>query len=234
MRQNILAGMAALLLAGALAAEVPDKALHPYVRASGEATVSAKPDRVRLNIGVSTTAKTAQAAAAQNASQTEAMIAALKRSLPAGAEVHTSGYSVTPDYTTPRNGGDAVVSGYTVTNTVEIASDDLANVGKVIDAGMQAGANNVRGIEFLLKDDAPVRARALQEAARKARSSAEAMAAALGLKVTRVLAVEEGEPQVVRPMMAPMAMARGAANTPVEAGNIQVQAVVTVTVEVAP
>jgi uncharacterized protein len=78
-----------------------------------------------------------------------------------------------------------------------------------------------------------VRAQALSEASRKARAAAEAMAAALGLKVVRVLSAEEGgQPQVIRPMA--MAMKVAASPTPIESGNIQVQASVTVTVEVAP
>jgi uncharacterized protein YggE len=202
---------AALMLPATFAAAQPplDRTAHPYIRTTAEATVSAKPDRARLTIGVVT-----QAGAA--------------------AEIRTSGYSLTPNFTNPRNGGPPVLSGYTASNTVEITTDDLANVGKVIDEGAAAGANNVRGLDFLLKDDAPVHAQALREAARKARASADSMAAALGLKVLRVLSAEEGEPQVVRPMRM-MAMAAGAnTTTPIESGNIQIQATVTLTVEVAP
>ncbi|HLY18887.1 MAG TPA: SIMPL domain-containing protein [Bryobacteraceae bacterium] len=216
------------------AAQPLDRASHPYVRATADATVSVPPDRARLTIGVVSQAGTAQAAAAQNASQTESMVTALRRSLGSSAELHTSGYSLNPEFTYAKPGGKPVISGYTASNTVEITTDDLAKVGKVIDAGTQAGGNNVRGIEFLLKDETPVRARALHDAALKARASADAMAGALGLKVARVLSAEEGEPQVIRPMMRAMAMAPGAsAATPIESGNIQVQASVTLTVEVS-
>jgi uncharacterized protein YggE len=161
-------------------------------------------------------------------------VAALRRSLGASAEIRTSGYSLTPNFRYARDGGQPTLTGYTASNAVEIVTSDLANLGKVIDAGTQAGANNVRGLEFQLKDEAPVRAQALAEAARKARAGAEAMAAALGLKIVRVLSAEEGgEPQVVRPRLA-MAMGAQNATTPIESGNIQVQASVTVTVEVAP
>jgi uncharacterized protein YggE len=227
---------AALMLPATFAAAQPplDRTAHPYIRTTAEATVSAKPDRARLTIGVVTQAANAQTAAARNATETESMLAALRRSLGAAAEIRTSGYSLTPNFTNPRNGGPPVLSGYTASNTVEITTDDLANVGKVIDEGAAAGANNVRGLDFLLKDDAPVHAQALREAARKARASADSMAAALGLKVLRVLSAEEGEPQVVRPMRM-MAMAAGAnTTTPIESGNIQIQATVTLTVEVAP
>lgn len=228
--------MVAAVAASAACAEAQpsqDKTGRPYIRATGDATVSAKPDRAKLDIGVVTQAANAQNAAAQNAAQTESMVAALRRSLGPAAEIRTSGYSLTPDFHYAKDGGQPTLSGYTASNTVEIVTNDLANVGKVIDAGTQAGANNVRGLEFQLKDEAPVRAQALTEAARNARAAAEAMAAALGLKVVQVLSAEEGgPPQVIRPMV--MARKAAASPTPIESGNIQVQASVTVTVEVAP
>jgi len=235
MLRAVASGIGLMCLA-ALASAQPtwNRTAHPYIRATAEATVSAKPDCARLTIGVVTQAPKAESAAAQNAEQSATMLAALRRSLGANADIHTTGYSLTPDFTYPKNGGRPILSGYTASNTVEITTDDLANAGKVIDAATQAGANNVRNLEFLLKNDAPVRARALAEAAKKARASAEAIAAALGLKVVRVLSAEEGEPQVIRPM--PMMARAAAANvtTPIESGNIRIQATVTLTVEVAP
>jgi uncharacterized protein len=233
LRVCLVVAMVAATAAWADAQPAQDKSGRPYIRATGEATVSAKPDRARLEIGVVTEAGNAQNAAAQNATQTESMVTALRRSLGQTAEIHTSGYSLTPNFRYSKDGGQPTLSGYTASNTVAIVTDDLAKVGKVIDAGTQAGANNVRGLEFQLKDETPVRAQALTEAARKARAAAEAMAAALGLKVVRVLSAEEGRPpQVIRPMA--MAMKAAPSPTPIESGNIQVQASVTVTVEVAP
>ncbi|HTQ55842.1 MAG TPA: SIMPL domain-containing protein [Bryobacteraceae bacterium] len=231
--ETLRAAWLALLGALFVCAQPVERMAHPYVRATGDATVTAQPDRARLSIGVVTQAARAEDAASQNAAKSEALLAALRHSLGAGANIRTSGYALSPNVTYPREGGQPVVKSYTASNTVEITTDDLANVGKVIDVGTAAGANNVRGLEFLLKDEGPVRARALAEAARKARASADAIAAALGLKVVRVLSAEEGEPQVIRPMPM-MAMAGPAQPTPVEAGNIQVQATVTVTLEVAP
>jgi uncharacterized protein YggE len=234
MRQ-VLVSVCGVILAAAgrpATAQAPEHGMPPHIRCTGEASVSAKPDRARLQIGVVTQAATAQAAAADNARQSEATIAALKHSLGENAAIRTSGYSLNPDFSYPKPGEKAVLTGYTASNTVEVTTDDLANAGKLIDAATQAGANNVQGIEFLLKDEEPVRQRALREAARKARAAADTMASALGLRVVRVLAVEEGSPQVIRPARA-MAMA-ASAPTPVEAGNIQVQATVTLTVEVSP
>jgi uncharacterized protein YggE len=226
---------AIVLSAGsAVAQPAADPFAHPYIRSTGEATVFAKPDRARLDIGVVTQAPKAQAAAARNASETTAVVAALHQALGSSAEIRTSGYSLAPDFAYPKAGGQSVLAGYTVSNTVEITTGDLENVGKLIDAGTQAGANNVRSLQFLLKDEQPIRAQALREAAQKARAAAGSMASALGLKIARVLSVEEGTPQVIRPVRALSMAAMAAPATPIESGNIEVQATVTLTVEIAP
>ena len=68
-----------------------DQSGRSYIRTTGDATVSAKPDRARLTIGVTTQAATAQAAGGQNATQTDAMMAALRSTLGASADLRTSG-----------------------------------------------------------------------------------------------------------------------------------------------
>jgi uncharacterized protein YggE len=120
---------------------------------------------------------------------------------------------------------------------VQVTLDDLGRIGDVIDAATRAGANRVQGIQFTLRDQDAVRAEALREAATRARAEAEVLAAALNLKVLRVLTVEEASPQII-PVRAHMAVARTASAaevaTPVEAGTLELSANVTLTVEVGP
>jgi uncharacterized protein YggE len=222
----------AISLAG-MAQTVVDRTAHPFIRTTGGARVAAKPDQAKLSIGVVSQASTAQRAAADNATQTAAVIAALRRSLGPGAEIQTSGYSLNPNYDSPTTGSAPTIRGYTASNTVEITTHELENLGKLIDVGAQAGANSVRDLQFALQNEQAVHAQALREATRQARARADAIAAALGLKVVGVLSAEEGEPQVIRPVRA-VTMAAPSATTPIEAGEIEVQATVTLTVQVAP
>ncbi|MEK7406952.1 MAG: SIMPL domain-containing protein [Acidobacteriota bacterium] len=231
--------LAGWLAAGAMlqAQELAPKPPRPYVRATGEATVSVRPDQAQIDIGVVTEAATAQAAGAQNATRLEAVLAELRKALGAGAEIKSSGYSLNPNRRYPKDGGQPVIVGYTATNVVQVKTKDLAGVGKVIDLATQSGANAIHGLYFTLKDEQAARAKALGEATLKARSQAEAMAAALGLKILRVISIEQGEPMMIRPLrempMARMAEAM-AAPTPVEPGTIDVRATVTVTAELGP
>ena len=118
----------------------------------------------------------------------------------------------------------------------QVQLDDLTRIGAVIDAATQSGANRVQGIQFTLRDQDAVRAQALREAAQRARAEADVLAAALGLKVVRVLTAEENSPRVVPVRMFSRAVTAttAAAPTPVEAGTLDVTADVTLTVEVSP
>jgi len=206
------------------------------IRVTGDARVTAKPDRVQIDIGVTTRAAQSQDAAAQNARQVEAVLAAVRKAAGSTAVLKTISYSLNPNYQYHPKGGEPTIDGYTALNVVQVTLDELGKIGAVIDAATESGANHVQGIQFTLRDQDTVRAEALREAALRARAEAEVLAAALGLKVLRVLTVEESSPRFVpmRVYGGARAMATAAAPTPVEAGTLDVTADVTLSVEVAP
>lgn len=206
------------------------------IRVTGQADVSETPDRVYIDIGVTTQARKSQVAAAQNASRVSIVMAAVRRAAGPGVQLTTAEYSVSPNYSYPRDRGAPTLIGYAVSNVVRIRLDDLRSIGPVIDAATEAGSNNVQNVRFALRDEESPRRAALREAALNARQDAEALAGALGLRIVRVLSVEEQSGGVRIPMVYPqaMTMAAAAAPTPVEPGTLDVNAAVTVTVEVAP
>jgi len=222
------------VLGACLSAQQP-RPPAPVIRAAGEAVLFAPPDQARIELGVIAQAPSAQAAAEQCARQLESVLARLRKLLGEKAEIRTAGYSLSPNYRYPRDGGRPEITGYTASNIVEVRTRALADVGPVIDAATQSGANAVHGLQFTLRDDEAVRMKALQQATRRARANAEAMAAAAGLKIVRVLALEQGEAHLIRPVreLAPARAELAGAPTPVEPGTIEVRASVTLTVEVA-
>lgn len=232
----------ALAAASSWALAQPPPPAHPprpaTIEVTGQAEVSRAPDRVYIDIGVTTQARKSEDAASQNAERLSAVIAAVKGAAGPGAQLTTTQYSISPNYNYPRGGGTPTVVGYTASNVVRVRLDDLGRIGRVIDAATQAGSNNVQDIRFALRDEQAPRDEALREAALNARQDAEALAGALGVGVVRVLAVSESGPEA-RPVpiyaqaMGRLAQAR-VTPTPVEAGTIDVTATVTLTVEVAP
>ena len=225
-----------LLCCGAVAQDQPSRPGRSFVKASGEAVVTAKPDRATVDVGVTTQAQTAQAAAEQNATQFDTVVNKVRQAFGSAAELKTVGYSVNPNYNYPKPGGQATIAGYTASNILEVRLSDIALAGKLIDVATQSGANSIQSLQFTLKDELYAQTDALRQATARARAKAEAMASALGVKVMRVLSAEEGAVNVVRPTMyTAMAAAQRAATppTPVESGAIEVRATVTVMLEVS-
>ncbi len=230
---KIKSAMAILTVFSAVLGAQPPAGNRPSsVRAGGEAVVQAKPDMAILQVGVVTEAPTAQAAATQNATQLQAVLDKLRPMLGSTGEIRTAGYALNPNYQYPRTGGKPTIVGYTASNTVEVTTADLPGLGKIIDAASQGGANRIQGLQFTIKDERPVRAKALREAVGNARANAEAMAAGIGMKLGRVLELEQSSPQIIRPLARQqLAVAESAAPTPVEPGTVDVRATVTLTME---
>src|SRR6476659_5973010 len=153
------------------------------VLVTGDSIVKAQPDTATLLISVVTQGKRAIDAQQENASKSDAVIRATKAALP-GAEVKTSGYSVQPQRVYREN-QPPTITGYEARNTVTVTFSDLGKVGTVIDAASQAGANDIGGVMFTLKQDRPARDQALSEATREAVSKARVIAQALGGRVVR-------------------------------------------------
>src|SRR5882724_5512463 len=109
--------MIALLLVLSCAGAAQEAGKVHFVSASGEATVKTKPDRAQVSIGVVTQAPTAQAASSQNASQTAAVLDAIKRSLGSAGEIKTTGYNISPQYQYAP-GKPPKITGYQANNTV--------------------------------------------------------------------------------------------------------------------
>lgn len=235
--QRILALPLALLLAGpAVAQNVAERPRVPSVSVTGEATIMAEPDQAQIDIGVVTQARTAPDASRDNAERLNRVLTEVRKTLGKGDEVKTSGYSLNPQYRYPQGGKPEIV-GYTASNTVRIKMHKLDDVGKIIDAAMGAGANNINRLAFTLKDEEGARLEALKQASAKAKAKAEAIAKSLGLVVVKILAVSESErgfqPVLRQAPMARAEMAAAAAPTPVEPGTVDVRSTVSLVAELS-
>jgi uncharacterized protein YggE len=215
-----------------LIAQAQAPAPPPFVRASGSATVPVKPDKATIQFSVVTTASTAQDAASQNANVVTAVLAALGTLLGPNPNIQTLSYSLNPNYNFPQN-GQPILTGYTASNTVQVILTDLSLIGRVIDTGIQAGANRVQGLQFGLQDDQPSRAQALKLATAQAKSNADAMASGLGQHTGAAIAIQQGGTSTPTPVLLGVA-ATASATTPVETGVVNVQASVTLDVALVP
>lgn len=204
------------------------------VMVAGDSIVQAQPDTAIVTVSVVTQNRQALAAQQDNAAKTDAVVRALKAAAGSGAEVKTSGYSVQPQRVY-KEGQPPTITGYEARNSVTVTLSDLTKVGSVIDAAAQAGANDVAGISFTLRQDRQARDRALSEATREAVSKAQVIASALGGRVVRIIEVqEEGfQQRPPTPIYRTESFAKAdMASTPIEVGSLEISSRVQLIAEV--
>jgi uncharacterized protein len=199
------------------------------VDGSGEARTS--PDTADLNLAIDTQAKTAEEAATRNAALAAKVIEALKTKLGDKGKITTGGYALNPEYD-QRPNQNARIVGYTAQNTVTVNTGALDLIGALIDSAIAAGANRVNSLSFSVKDDTKPRSEAITIATRDAHAQANALAAALGVKLGKVVkatTVSEARPI---PVFRQMAALSAKVATPVEPGEVTVPATVSLTFEI--
>lgn len=208
----------------------PERPETPSIVVTGNGVVRADPDVAYVRLGVSSRGRTAREAQAQ----TNAAIAKFYDALAAlrveRKDIQTSQLTLNPFYDNPRPGEQPRIAGYEASNVLTVRLTDFAKIGPVIDAGVDAGVNNMQGVSFGLVDDTRPRLEALRNATREARAKAEAIASALGVQLGDVLMVNEGGgyippmPMYDRGMMAEM-KSEGAIVSP---GQLDVNSSVTI------
>jgi uncharacterized protein len=221
-------GLAAVAATGAVAQAQITPPGPPTVNTTGHAEVTIPPDRATLLVAVQTQASTAAAAAADNARRTRAVLDTLHALGLSKDQTGTLGYTVSPRYTYDK--GNAHVVGYEAQNTVKVELKVIADVGKVIDASLAAGANNISSLQFTASNVDSARRDALSRATIQARGDAEAMAKAIGGSLgppVELTTQTDGGVRFAPGVMRLNAVAvNDAPPTPVDAGPLTVSATV--------
>ena len=188
---------------------------------SATGNVSRVPDLAIISAGVVTKSPTASGAIADNAARMERVRAALKRAGIADRDIQTSSINLNPDYRYDNN-QPPVLTGYQASNSVSIRFRDIRNSGKILDALVAQGANQINGPSLTIDKPEAAYDEARTKALAAGRARADLYARSLGMRVTRLLSVSEGGTNMPRPPypMAMMAQAeRSDAKTAIEPGS---------------
>lgn len=217
-----------------------DKAPKRTISVSGTGTVSAAPDVAEINIGVVTQAKTAGEALAANTENMTKIQSVLKEQGVEPKDIQTTDVGIHPQYSQPNppRAGQAIeefvprIVAYRVTNTVQITSRKLENLGAILDAVVQAGANQIHGISFRVDKPEELMDKARTKAMADARRKADLLASPEKVKVGAPVTITEssGYMPPPRPMMARSMMA-ASAPVPVSAGEQDLSVTVSVVYE---
>jgi uncharacterized protein YggE len=198
---------------------------------TGQGTATAPPDTAMFDAGVVTQAPTAAQALESNNEAAQRMIEVLKEAQIADKDIQTSRIDISPIYSATREGREPKITGYQVTNQVRVVVRSLPSLGRVLDAVVRSGSNQLGGIRFDIDNKTGVLNQARNRAMQDARARAELYAQAAGVKVGRVLTIQEAGGVVPEPRgMMRFAVAAEAA-VPVAPGEQELAASVNVTYE---
>ncbi|MDX2257310.1 MAG: SIMPL domain-containing protein [Hyphomicrobiaceae bacterium] len=201
------------------------------VTVSAAGTVAADPDMAYVQSGVTTEAPSAREALDANSAATRNLIDGLKALGLTAKDIETTTFAVNPVYDYSRDGKPPRLTGYGVTNEVRITVRDLPRLGELLDKMVSLGANQMRGLSFEVSTAETLRDEARRAAIANARRRADLYAEATGAKVGQVVTISEETAHVPFAPKAAMARSAAAEAVPIEAGQAQLEARVTVTWE---
>lgn len=195
------------------------------VTVSGSGRVEGRPDTVSFQVGLSTTAATATAALSENNVKMRALEASLARNGVAYSGMQTAGLSVNPN-----TNNEGVVTGFTVSDVLQVTMHDIARAGSAIQAAADVAGNGLQlyGVNFSISDQTGLLATARAKAMEDARLQASELARAAGASLGEVLRVttHTSSPAVVYPTFGAVA---SPASVPLQRGSQPVSVHVTVT-----
>lgn len=200
------------------------------ISATGE--VTRVPDIATISAGVTTQAPTAVEAISQNATRMERVRAALKRAGIADRDIQTTSINLSPQYRYVEN-QSPVLTGYQASNQLRGRFHDIRASGKILDALVGEGANQISGPNLSIEHPEMALDEARTKAVAAARARADLYARALGMRVVRVISLSESGGYSPPPPM-PIMVARAQmaeAKTSVDPGEQQLQISVAITFE---
>jgi len=189
------------------------------VTVSAHAEARRPPDIATLSTGVVSLAPDANGAIRRNSERMAKVVESIKAAGIASTDVQTSGVTLNPDYHYLPNRPPRI-KGYYASNTVNVTVRDIGRIGKILDALVATGANQINGPTFDIEDREPALDEARRKALDKAQARARMYAKSLGMRVRRIVSISEGgRIDVPMPMVRMEKMAASDAGTSVSPGE---------------
>lgn len=196
------------------------------ITVTGTGKVFLTPDIAYVTIGVHTEGSEAAQAVAENNAKTQKVIDTLKAEGVAEKDIQTTNFSIYPQPVYDDQGKPTGEIKYTVDNSVVVTVRDITKIGDLLDAVVQAGANNINGIQFDVADKTAALSAARQGAVQDAKTKADELASAAGVSVGEVQTMSEyssgGGVTYDMAAKAMPVMAEAAVPVPVAPGQMQI------------
>ncbi len=174
----------------------------PILIVGATGTVTAAPDQARISLAVTNIDQNLTKAQNMNNKATQDVISALLKTGVNKNDIQTLNYNVYPQYdynTKVKKDAPPEIIGYRIRNEISVVVKNIDSLGNVLDTAVKAGANNVNYINFEKADISLQENEALAKAVTRARSKAEAIAAAAGMSLGNVVKITEGGMNTILP-----------------------------------
>jgi uncharacterized protein YggE len=199
---------------------------------SGNGTIYLTPDIAYIYIGVHNEDPAIASAVANNNTQTQGLVDALKNAGVAEVDLQTSNFSVYTTQAYDKFTGQSTGTVYAVDNTVYVTVRDLTKIGSLLNTAVGAGANNINSITFDVADKTAAMTQARQKAMANAGSLASELAQTAGVQLGEIRDVSYSDNSST-PYYYGMGGGGGAgapnASVPIQPGLTQITVTVSVT-----
>jgi uncharacterized protein YggE len=234
MKTKIILVIAILVLGSILSACGPSNiTVQPQppqrtITVTGTGKVTLTPDMAYISIGIHTENASAKDAVAENNTQAQAVVAAIKGFGVADKDIQTTNFSIYPQQQFDTTGKQTGII-YVVNNTVYVTVRDLNKLGNLLDSTVSSGANNIDSIQFDVADKTGALSQARLAAVADAKKQADELTKAtnVGLGVVQSISYYDSTAPITI-QYAKADMAAGAGSVPVQAGSMQISTTVTI------
>ncbi len=198
----------------------------PAITVTGYAERIVSPDTVGINLGVVSQANTTAEAKTANDQAMNLIITNLMQLGISKADMKTSSFSITPNYTINSDTKIQSITSYSVGNTISVKTHDFTKLSDIIQNATDSGANQIYGIRFYLENNTKVKNELMVEALQNGKKQASLIASSLGLGLGDVLSVSVSEysPSYNTVSFEKLSMRSTSSSTPVEAGTLKISA----------
>lgn len=193
---------------------------------TGTGQVTAVVDTAVIRLGVMTTGDNLSTIQGENAQLSQSILQGL-RSMEDNGSMDIKTFQYTIDKLYDYENGNRIDKGYSVRNVFEIRTQQLDQVGEMIDTAVKNGANIVDMISFEVSEPDLYYIQALNLAVLDAIRKAESISSNLGILVNPVPVTITENSSLPAPQSQRFALGEVASATPIEPGNKQITALIT-------
>jgi len=198
----------------------------PAITVTGYAERTVSPDTASITLGVISEAANPADAKIANDEAMNLIITNLMELGISKADMKTSSFSVTPNYTLDSDKKTRTITSYSVGNMLSVKTHDFIMLANIIQKATDSGANQIYGVRFYLENDTAVKNELMAAALRNGKKQASLIANSLGLSLGPVLSasVSDYSPSYNTINFDKLSMRAATSSTPIEEGTLKISA----------